>query len=170
MTFYTLRNDFVIEIQAYCNSHAESISNDLFEGVDITLIIQQRNDLLAPGPEEVHSVSCLYENGVVGVCTGVRKQWYGERHRIELVQVVVKSGFHKIGIAKYMMKEIANHFSKCGIEMVQISAEAANINAISAYEKLGFARFGTLEKGLKFDNKYSDEILLTMKIEDLLAK
>ncbi|MHA1637916.1 MAG: GNAT family N-acetyltransferase [Candidatus Thorarchaeota archaeon] len=133
------------------------------------MIIQQRNDLLAPGPEEVYSVSSLYENRVIGVCTGVRKRWYGERHRIELVQVVVKDGFHRRGIARYMMKEIAKHFSKYSIEIIQISVEDANENAVSAYMKIGFVRFGTLEKGLKYENKYSDEVLLSMKIEDLLG-
>ena len=170
LTIYQLRNDLLVEILDYNESHAISISKNLFNGLDSDVIVQQRIELLSPGPEEVFSVSSLSDGQVIGVCTGVRKRWYGERHRIEIVQAVVKDDFHGLGIARYMMKEIAEHFSNYGVEILQISTESNNERALAAYERIGFERFGVLEKGLRFENIYSDEILLAINIEDLLSR
>lgn len=169
MTSYRLRDGNTAEIEAYDDSHAESIASGLFQGVIVETVVQQRQVLLAPGPEEVYSVCCLSEREVVGVCTGVRKQWSGERHRIEMVQVVVREDFRGLGIARHMMQEIGAHFRPYGVEIVQISVEASNKQAYIAYQKIGFQTVGVFKRGLKYDGKYSDEILLSMTISDLMV-
>ncbi len=168
MTVYTLRNGNTAEIKAYNESHAESIVTSLFQGVTVETVVQQRRDLLAPGSEEVYSVCCLSGKEVIGICTGVRKQWSGERHRIEMVQVVVREDSRGLGIAKRMMQEIAAHFMSYGVEIIQISVEASNTHAYSAYQKIGFEAIGVFKKGLKYDSRYSDEILLSMAASDLM--
>jgi len=170
MTHYILGNNLTVQIQQYNISHAESISKNLFDGLQVDIIIQQREQLLAPGPEEVYSVCCILEEMVIGVCTGVRKRWFGERHRIEMVQVVVKDEFRGLGIARFMMAEIAKHFKKYEVEIVQISVEATNANAIAAYERIGFVRFGVLENGLRHNDKYFDEIMMSARCMDLIEK
>ena len=99
-------------IEPYENRHAESIANDLFGEMSVEEVRQGRDGLTAPGPEEVLSVCALSGSKVVGVCTGVRKRWMGERHRIEMVQVVVAENFQGLGIARFMMKAIATHFAE----------------------------------------------------------
>jgi len=168
MTSYTLKNGSHVDIQAYRESHATSISKELFDNLDIEVIVQQRRRLLSPGHDEVYSVCCISDDRVVGVCTGVRKRWFGEQHRIEMVQVVVRDEFQGLGVARNMMKEIAIHFKKRGVEILQISAEAQNLNAIGSYERIGFKKFCILKNGLKFDEKYSDEVMMAMAIDDLL--
>ncbi|MFW9909175.1 MAG: GNAT family N-acetyltransferase [Candidatus Thorarchaeota archaeon] len=158
----------LVVIQAYSEAHADSIARNLFQEVNTDTVIQQRRDLLAPGPEEVYSVCGVCEGEVVGICTGVRKQWAGERHRIEMVQVVVRKDFRGRGIAKNMMRDIAAHFRPHGIEFIQISVEASNEDGFRAYQRIGFQRFGVFRNGLKFGDDYSDEILLSMHISDLL--
>ncbi len=170
MTKSVLRNGATVEIRPYNDSFADSLARDLFQGVSAETIIQQRADLLAPGPEEVYGVCTISDSKVIGVCTGVRKRWFGERHRIEMVQVVVKDEFHGQGIARLMMMEIARHFKKHGVEIVQISTEATNEIAIMAYERIGYVRFGVLEKGLKHDNEYADEIMMSIKCVDLIEE
>jgi len=157
-----------VTVRPYEISHAQSIAVDLFDGLDTEIIIQQREDLLSPGPEEVYSVCCLSEDRVVGVCTGVRNRWFGERHRIEMVQVVVQDGFRGLGIARLMMREIVRHFSKIGVEIVQISVEESNTPALTAYQRIGFIKYGLFPNGLKHDSEYSNEILMAMTIEELL--
>lgn len=170
MTKRVLQNGATIEIKPYEDSFADSLARNLFQGVSIETIIQQRTDLLAPGPEEVYSVCVIVDSKVVGVCTGVRKRWFGKRHRIEMIQVVVKDEFHGLGIARFMMAEIAKHFKKYEVEIVQISVEATNANAIAAYERIGFVRFGVLENGLRHNDKYSDEIMMSARCMDLIEK
>ncbi len=160
-----------MEIQPYEERHASSIVEGLFTGVDVEVFIKQRRELLSPGRDEVFSVSCVAESKVIGVCTGVRKRWYGERHRIEMVQVVVHESFQRMGIARLMMQVVAKHFAVRGVEMVQISVEGNNSRAIKAYERIGFARFGMLKHGLKYaGDKYSDEIMMAMGCGDLICQ
>lgn len=168
MTFYTLKNGIHVDVQAYREFHAESISRELFDNLEIEIIIQQRKSLLSPGLDEVYSVCCCYDDKVIGVCTGVRKRWYGERHRIEMVQVVVRGDFQGLGVARYMIMDIATHFKNRGVEILQISAEEKNQNAIRAYEKIGFRKFGVLERGFRNGDKYSNEVMLAMKVDDLI--
>jgi ribosomal protein S18 acetylase RimI-like enzyme len=156
-----------IRIEEYAASHAGSIAAHLFEGVPEEVVKKQREDLLNPGPDEVFSVCALSGDEVVGVCTGVRERWYGSRHRIEMVQVVVREDFRGQGVARSMMAAVARHFSSRGVEIVQISAEATNEPAIAAYERIGFRKFGILENGIKHDGQYSDETLLAMSVVDL---
>ncbi|MDF1537287.1 MAG: GNAT family protein [Candidatus Thorarchaeota archaeon] len=170
MTKCVLRNGTTVEIKPYDDSFADSLAGNLFQGVSVETIIQQRADLLASGPEEVYSVCVIFNSEVVGVCTGVRKRWFGERHRIEMVQVVVKDDFHGQGIARLMMTEIAKHFKKYEVEIVQISAESTNAIAIAAYERIGFVRYGILKNGLRHGGTYSDEIMMSVRCSDLIKE
>lgn len=157
------KNDITVE--AYTEAHAKSIAERLFSGISESVVRSQRKELLKPGPEEVFSVCALSGTEVVGVCTGVRMKWFGSRHRVEMIQVVVDENHRGRGIAHQMMKKIAEYFSTKGIEIIQISAESRNEVAIKAYQKIGFSQFGVLQDGLKHDNEYSDEIMMAAPIE-----
>jgi len=162
-----LKDGSRVHIEPYENRHAESIAKDLFGRMSAEEVRRGRDGLIASGPEEVFSVCALSGFKVVGVCTGVRKRWMGERHRIEMVQVVVAEDFQRLGIARFMMKAIAMHFVERGVEMVQVSAERSNEKAIASYERIGFREFGVLKRGLKLGERYADEVMMWMKIEDL---
>jgi RimJ/RimL family protein N-acetyltransferase len=164
----TMMPEAKITVVEYANTYAKSISEHLFKGVAEGMIIKQRQELLEPGHNEVFSVCALHDNEVVGVCTGVRMRWYGSRHRIEMVQVVVRDGFRGRGIAREMMRKIAKHFGSRGIEIVQISVEAKNTVARNAYEKIGFKKFGVLKNGINHGGNYSDEVMLAMPLSELV--
>jgi RimJ/RimL family protein N-acetyltransferase len=157
-----------IQVVPYSKEHAKSISEWLFEGVSEEVVRSQRDELLKPGPEEVFSVCAMKDSTVIGVCTGVRMRWAGSRHRIEMVQVVVHESFRGQGIAQSMMRPIASHFLTRDVEIIQISTKAGNTEAMRAYEKIGFKKFGTLHDGLKYDNEYSDEVMMAAPIAALL--
>ncbi|MFW9849026.1 MAG: GNAT family N-acetyltransferase [Candidatus Thorarchaeota archaeon] len=165
-----LRNGKTIQIVEYNDSFADSMALDLFVGVSKEKIIQEREYLLAPGPEEAYSVCALSESIVIGVCTGIRKQWFGERHRIEMVQVVINEQFRKLGLARHMMKVIARHFRNYGIEIVEIGVQSDNEEAFQAYTRIGFKKYGVFQNGLKFGDEYYDDILLSMTLSDLLVE
>jgi ribosomal protein S18 acetylase RimI-like enzyme len=157
-----------IQVVAYSTQHANSIAEHLFESVPEEVVRTQREDLLKPGPDDVFSVCALYESRVIGVCTGVRMRWAGSRHRIEMVQVVVSEQFRGRGVARKMMQSIAAHFSQRGVEIIQISTEAGNTDALAAYERIGFQRFGVLRDGIKHESQHSDEIMMAASIAAML--
>lgn len=158
----------MIVVEAYTKAHAKSIAEQLFHGVPEKVVHGQRKELLNPGPEEVYSVSALSGTDVIGVCTGVRMRWYGSKHRIEMVQVVVREDMRGKGIAYQMMSKIAEHFSTKGVEILQICAESKNEIAIKAYEKIGYRQIGMLENGLKYEHNYSDEVMMAASIDVFL--
>ncbi|NHJ13039.1 MAG: GNAT family N-acetyltransferase [Candidatus Thorarchaeota archaeon] len=166
---YSLPEETVTIVE-YSEEHAGSIAVHLFPGTSPEVIIGQRRELLAPGQEEVYSVCALEEDRVVGVCTGVRGRWYGSRHRIELVQVVVHDDYHRRGIARNMMAKIAKHFKAQGVEIVQVSVERRNTDAWEAYKRLGFKQIGILRRGLKVDDNYNDEIMLAADIDAIIGE
>ena len=94
-------------------------------------------------------------------------RWFGVRHRIELVQVVVKEGYRGRGIAHEMMQKVAKHFRSRDVEMVQISVESTNTDAKVAYENIGFTEFGTLANGINNEGQYSDEVMMVIPIDEL---
>jgi RimJ/RimL family protein N-acetyltransferase len=164
------KHDIVVE--PYRKTHAKSIANHLFDvSVPEKVVRGQRKELLMSGPEGVFSVCALSGTDVVGVCTGVRLRWYGSKHRIEMVQVVVREDFRGKGVAHQMMMKIAEHFSVRGIEIIQISAESKNEAAIKAYEKIGYSQIGTLKNGLKYgENEYCDEVMMAAPISLIMDK
>jgi RimJ/RimL family protein N-acetyltransferase len=85
-----------------------------------------------------------------------------------MVQVVVRDGFRGKGVAREMMRLIAKHFSTRGIEIIQISAESSNREALVAYERIGFQRFGVLQDGIKHEDQYSDEIMMATSLATIL--
>ncbi len=159
-----------IAVEAYKKARAKSIAKHLFEGVPEEVIRSQREELLKPGPDEVFSVCAVSDGDTVGVCTGVRMKWFGIRHRIEMVQVVVGENYRGRGVARQMMMRIAEHFASRGVEIIQISAEADNEIAIAAYERIGFRQFGKLKNGLKHENNYRDEVMMAAPIDLLLDR
>jgi ribosomal protein S18 acetylase RimI-like enzyme len=170
VSMHSLRNKIAVTVVPYNDTYAPSIAAELFEGVPTDVVVKQRAELLSPGPEEIWSVCAVIDERVVGVCTGVRKRWYGERHRIEMVQVVVDEKYQRLGIARLMMQNIAEHFLSRKVEYVQISVESSNEQAIIAYEKIGFEKFGVLVRGLKHDESYSDEVMMVTGLHRLLGK
>jgi len=66
------------------------------------------------------------------------------------------------GLGKLLMKlvldEAVKNISKLKIITLEVFAE--NMNAIKMYSKFGFKEYGRLPKGIKYKNRYIDEILL----------
>ena len=81
-----------------------------------------------------------------------------------MVQVVVHEKFRGLGLAREMMREIASHFKELGVEIIEISVESENEMALQAYIRIGFKQYGLLKDGLRYEDRYSDEILLAMEL------
>ncbi len=166
--YVTLRNGSRIQITRYRPEHADSIADSLFEGVPANVVRQQREELLAPGEDEVVSITALDEERAVGICIGFRNRWYGERHRVQLLQIVVHEEYRGQGIARAMIEGVARHFVQRGVELLTVDVEGDNAVARTAYRKIGFCEYGELPRGLKFDGRYSTQVLMALPIKDLL--
>ncbi len=166
--YVTLRNGTQIRIVHYRPEHAASIADTLFEDVPVDVIRQQREELLAPGEDEVISITALDGERAVGVCIGIRNRWYGERHRVGLLQIVVHEDYRGHGVARAMIGGVVRHFAQRGVELLTVDVEGENSVARTAYRRIGFVEYGELPKGLKFDGRYSTQVLMAVQITDLL--
>ncbi|MHA1771079.1 MAG: GNAT family N-acetyltransferase [Candidatus Thorarchaeota archaeon] len=164
----TVRNGTQIRIAPYRPEHAASIANNLFDNVPVDVVRQQREELLAAGEEEVISITALDGERAIGICIGIRGRWYGERHRVDLLQIVVHEDYREQGVAKAMIKEVARHFAQRGAELLTVNVEDENSVARTAYKRIGFVEYGELPRGLKFNKRYSTQILMMLPIKDIL--
>ena len=57
-------------------------------------------------------------------------------------------------------------FEDLGLNRLQLEVYNHNPRAIRAYEKCGFVKEGVLRKSLRYNGKYSDEIIMAMLKED----
>jgi ribosomal protein S18 acetylase RimI-like enzyme len=80
------------------------------------------------------------------------------RHRGELVQVYVDSNYRGQNIGEKLLRHVLDYaFTLDGIEQVQLSVIASNLNAIKLYEKIGFKTFGIQSKYFKVEDTYLDQ-------------
>ncbi|NHI82871.1 MAG: GNAT family N-acetyltransferase [Candidatus Thorarchaeota archaeon] len=86
-----------------------------------------------------------------------------------MVQIVVRDKYQRRRVSRQMMAEIAKHFKKLGVKIVQVSVERRNTDAWRAYKRLGFKQIGILRRGLKCDDNYNDEIMLAADIGTIIG-
>lgn len=75
--------------------------------------------------------------------------------------IAIKEEVWGLGIGNALLTEILNCAKKTGFEQVELEVVSENHKAISLYEKFGFKKYGTRERGFKLkDGAYYSEYLM----------
>lgn len=86
------------------------------------------------------------------------------RHRCE-VGIALYQEFCGRGIGTIMLKNILDNAKKVGYEQAELEVLAENARAIVLYEKLGFQKYGTFPRNVKYKNgKYADAYWMMKKL------
>ena len=70
------------------------------------------------------------------------------------VAISVKRDYWGVGIGTLLMEKLITFAQKAGLELLTLDVLSENQRAISIYEKLGFERYGRLEKSNLIEGKY----------------
>lgn len=87
-------------------------------------------------------------------------------HVAEL-SIVVHEGWQEQGIGTALMHYLidwAKHSEM--IEKIELSVRASNARAIALYKKMGFVEEGRLKNRLKIKNRYVDDVLMALNVND----
>ncbi len=93
-----------------------------------------------------------------GVFTG-RK----DSHKGWLRAMYVRSSHRRTGASRLLVQAVLDA-ARQRVEIVQLAVVSTNLPAIRLYQSFGFRQYGLEPRALKYNNLYSDEILMSLDL------
>ena len=103
---------------------------------------------------------CEHRSEIIGVLTIQRGMYKKNRHTANL-GIAVKSGHRRKGVGSSMISEAISWCRKHNITKLNLEVFSSNVNAIRAYEKVGFVEEGRKRNQFRIDGEYVDDVLMT---------
>ncbi|MFD1712754.1 GNAT family N-acetyltransferase [Ottowia sp. GY511] len=101
------------------------------------------------------------DGSMLGAVVCQRESRLKERHRAELVGMIITPDARGRGLGKALLKEFGVLVRQLpGIEHVVLSVTASNQAAVHLYEAAGFQRYGLLPRAVQVDGVYHDKALM----------
>ncbi|TRO51469.1 GNAT family N-acetyltransferase [Candidatus Bathyarchaeota archaeon] len=104
----------------------------------------------------------VVDDKVIGWCEVQQNNGEGFRHSGKLDTMGILSDYRGQGIGKMLIDATLLAAERFGLERVELLVYASNVNAISFYEKTGFACEGTKRKARKLDGEYDDVLIMAI--------
>ena len=79
-------------------------------------------------------------------------------HIGHVVAMMVRDPAQRQGIGRALLDAMIDEAGGARLEILTLTVTDGNSNAVSLYERAGFARFGTLHKAIKLGDRYHDKI------------
>ena len=103
---------------------------------------------------------CEISNEIIAVLTIQRGMYKKNRHTANL-GIAIKSGHRRKGVGTGMIKEAISWCRKHNISNLNLEVFSSNVNAIKAYEKIGFAEEGRKKNQFRIEGQYVDDVFMT---------
>jgi RimJ/RimL family protein N-acetyltransferase len=84
-----------------------------------------------------------------------------QRHKGVLWGMFVRPEDRGTGLAAALVECVLEH-ARDVVEEIRLTVVATNTPAVRLYERLGFKQYGLEPRGLKFEGRYYDEVLMAM--------
>ena len=104
-------------------------------------------------------------NKIIGI-TGIELDRWRKNH-IGNFGITIMDGYRRIGLGKYLMKEIiklAKKELKPKPKIIRLSVFPTNKPALGLYKKFGFKIVGKIPKQIQYKRKLIDEIIMTLGV------
>lgn len=102
---------------------------------------------------------------LVGMVGFIRNQGIKKQHKGIIWGVYVTPKYRKSGTSKALLAKMIEHCRTLeGLEELQLSVAADNLNAKHLYLSLGFQPYGFEARALKIDGAYVDEELMSLSL------
>jgi len=151
----------------------ELINSLVEEGADITrtekVSREEEIDWLSKVLSRLEKDETFYivaeVGGKVVAVSEINRKSSGYDKHVGAIGIAIRNGFRDLGIGTEMMKTLVEQAPKMSLNVLNLSAFAANKRAIHVYEKVGFVRTGRIPKKFFKEGKYIDEIIMTRVLE-----
>jgi len=113
--------------------------------------------------KEAVSVAAFVDGKVVGHCDVHRRRFRDDRHS-GVFGIAILGGYRGAGIGERMMAEVLDRAADIGVQLVELDVFSINRAAIGLYEKMGFAKVGTVPDKILRDGRYYDEDIMFLDL------
>lgn len=103
---------------------------------------------------------CELQKEIVGVLTIQRGMYKKNRHTANL-GIAIKSRHRHRGVGTDLIVESIRWCKRHNIKKLNLEVFSSNVNAIKAYEKIGFVIEGVRKKQFKIEDVYVDDVFMT---------
>jgi len=87
-----------------------------------------------------------------------------DRH-VGVIGIAIRKDFRDLGVGAEIMRMLVEQGRKMGLKVLTLSAFASNERAIRVYEKMGFVQTGRIPKKHFKEDRYIDDVIMTMVLE-----
>ena len=116
--------------------------------------------------EDVISFGAYINYDIVGSIALVLNRRLKTKHNVEIHGMYVSESQQRKGIGYKLVNTVIEYVKELkDIELVTLSVESENYNAIKLYEKLGFKKFAEVPYALKINDKYHSFIMMNRLIK-----
>lgn len=106
-----------------------------------------------------------FADDLIGLVRFRREEGAKDRHKGEVSSLYVPAERRGQGVGTALMREvIAQAQCMAGLEQLHLAVVTTNAAAVSLYQSLGFAVYGTTPRSLKQGERYWDEQLMVLHL------
>jgi ribosomal protein S18 acetylase RimI-like enzyme len=114
---------------------------------------------------ETHLLGGFADDELLGIAGFLAEEGPKSRHKGHLWGVYVRPSARGKGVARRLCEGVIE-FARGKVEILQLTVTATNEQARRLYSDLGFVEFGLEKRARKVDDRYFDDILMAMDLEN----
>ena len=105
------------------------------------------------------------EHGLIGMVYFRREEGLKNRHKGRILSMYVQPESRGQGLGKVLLQEVTAQVRQLvGVEQLHLTVVTTNVAARSLYHSMGFEVYGTIQRALKMDEQYWDEVQMVLHL------
>jgi ribosomal protein S18 acetylase RimI-like enzyme len=106
-----------------------------------------------------------FEHGLIGMVYFRREEGLKNRHKGRILSMYVQPESRGQGLGKALLQEVTAQVKQLvGVEQLHLTVVTTNVAARSLYHSMGFEVYGTIQRALKMDEQYWDEVQMVLHL------
>ena len=153
------REEDAEKLLEYLRATAKETSFLTREPEEVTMTLEKEKTFIHKMEEDTRELMLLafVEGRHAGNCSLMSAgSFLRYRHRC-VIAIALYREFWGLGLGRHMLEAVLAEAKNCGFEQVELEVADGNDRAISLYESLGFRRYGSMPRNMKYaDGSYRD--------------
>ena len=106
-----------------------------------------------------------FEHGLIGMVYFRREEGLKNRHKGRILSMYVQPESRVQGLGKVLLQEVTAQVKQLvGVEQLHLTVVTTNVAARSLYHSMGFEVYGTIQRALKMDEQYWNEVQMVLHL------
>jgi len=128
-------------------------------------LVSGRERLLEGLRQEESFYVGAFEHGLIGMVYFRREEGLKNRHKGRILSMYIQPESRGQGLGKVLLQEVTAQVKQLvGVEQLHLTVVTTNVAARSLYHSMGFEVYGTIQRALKMDEQYWDEVQMVLHL------